>query len=262
MKTEAIGIIIVGFILCTGCIEQTEETESKRDNTICIACWNLQTFGPTKAADKDLITYYADHIDDYDICILQEVRDKSGEAIETLAEELPGYTYIESSREGSTSYKEQYVAFYNDKVTVRYTDDYSISYSALFERPPWRIGFQANNWTWDIYTIHTQPENVDQELSNLENIVQDKDEEIIIIGDLNADGSYYNEKERKHLNDWLWIIGNAVDTTVAQNDYTYDRIIVNEKVENNYQSWGVMKDVNTEQSDHYLIYACFNSQVS
>lgn len=260
MNKEIVFTCLCLCLCIAGCTQQQDEPAAPTD--ISIACWNLQTFGPTKASDADLMTYYADAIDDHDVVILQEIRDKSGEAIEVLANNLPEYTYRLSERAGSTSYKEQYAVFYTDEVTLEFTDDYTTSYQHLYERPPWRLRFRANNWSWTIYTIHTQPENAEQEIDNLETLVQDTTGDTIIIGDLNADGSYYDESPRKHLTDWLWIIGNGVDTTVAANDYTYDRIIINEAAENNYKNWGVMKEVTDDQSDHYLIYAIFDSTIS
>ncbi len=72
----------------------------------------------------------------------------------------------------------------------------------------------------------------------------------IIIGDLNADGSYYNEENIMHFTDWNWVITNDIDTTVGASDNTYDRVIINEACENNYFSSDVMDEVNKEQSDH------------
>jgi hypothetical protein len=79
----------------------------------------------------------------------------------------------------------------------------------------------------------------------------------IILGDLNADGSYYDENNITHFKSWSWIVENKVDTTVAKSNNTYDRIIINEATKNNFLEIGVIDDITIDQSDHYLVYAIF-----
>lgn len=228
---------------------------------ITIASWNLQIFGVKKASNETLLNYYADKIDDYDVCIIQEIRDKTGTAIQKLAAKLPQYHYIISQRAGTTSSKEQYAIFYDDKVMLISYHDYTPELQDEFERPPLEAEFKANNWTFTLYTIHTKPSNVYQELTNLENLVDNPNKDTIILGDLNADGSYYDEDNIQHFTNWDWVITNDMDTTVAASNNTYDRIIINQYAENNFIKAGVMKDVTSDESDHYLIYAVFNVSV-
>lgn len=52
--------------------------------------------------------------------------------------------------------------------------------------------------------------------------------DIICVGDFNADGSYYDEGTYTATfpsNEYHWLIGNGEDTTVAVNEYTYNRIV-------------------------------------
>ncbi|MDD3493239.1 MAG: PKD domain-containing protein, partial [Candidatus Thermoplasmatota archaeon] len=158
-----------------------------------IACWNLQRFGPTKASNDTLLDYYADKFDDYDLFIVQEITDASGTAIVALADKLPQYSYIISTRAGTTSYKEQYAIFYTSRATMVSQYDWIPEKQDEFERPPFQATFTVNNWTFTLYTIHTQPDSVSLELTNLENIIGVPTGDTIVIGDLNADGSYYDE---------------------------------------------------------------------
>lgn len=231
------------------------------EGNITIASWNLQIFGVTKASNETLLNYYADKIDDYDICVIQEIRDKSGTAIQKLAAKLPEYHYIISQRAGTTSSKEQYAIFYDDKVTLISYHDYTPELQDEFERPPLEAEFKANNWTFTLYTIHTKPDNVYQELTNLENLIGEPDGDTIILGDLNADGSYYDEDNIQHFTTWHWVITNDMDTTVAASNNTYDRIIINQYAENNFIEAGVMNDVTPDESDHYLVYGVFRTNV-
>jgi len=231
----------------------------ENNSNFSIACWNLQIFGPTKGSNETLLDYYADKFDDYDLFIVQEIRDKSGEAIKALASRLPAYNYVLSERAGRSSVKEQYAVFYNSRATLVSTHDYTPAEQDDFERPPYRATFTVNNWTFTLYTIHVDPDVVPTELSNLETIVGSPTEDTIVIGDLNADGSYYDEKNRVHFTTWNWVITNDMDTTAAASDNTYDRIIINTAATNNFLSAGVMDDVTSDQSDHYLVYAVFNT---
>lgn len=52
---------------------------------------------------------------------------------------------------------------------------------------------------------------------------------IMILGDFNADGAYVTKKKMKRIRirsdeDFHWLIGDDVDTTASlSNDYSYDR---------------------------------------
>jgi PKD repeat protein len=227
---------------------------------VSIACWNLQVFGPTKGSNDTLLTYYADKLDDHDIFIIQEIRDISGVAITNLAAKLPGYDYIISERAGTTSSKEQYAVFYNTRSTLVSQHDYQPTHQHEFERPPLEVTFTVDNWTFTLFTIHVKPSNVAAELTNLENITGNPGTDTFVIGDLNADGSYYDEDNIVHYTTWDWVITNDMDTTVAASDNTYDRIIINEHCDNNFMHAGVMDEVTADQSDHYLVYAVFSTE--
>jgi len=265
-KILSIFLIVLMISTFTGCFGEGVTTYSNEDNTnmigrnISIACWNLQIFGPSKALNDTLLDYYAEKLNDFDIFIVQEIRDESGDAIKTLALKFPEHQYILSDRAGQSSSKEQYAVFYNNQATLIELYDYQAEYQEDMQRPPLKVTFKSNNWTFTLFTIHTQPNNVPGELLVLEKIVGEPLVDTIILGDLNADGSYYDEENINHFIDWNWIINNDIDTTVAKSDNTYDRIIINEATENNLISFGVMDDVNSGVSDHYLVYGYFYNE--
>jgi len=257
--------LLISIIFC-GCIVDNLDNndlshyETKvNDDNISIAIWNLQIFGLSKASNETLLNYYTEKLDKYDIFIIQEIRDSSGNAIEILAERFPDYKYIISNRAGQSSSKEQYAIFYTEKATLIDFYDYQAEYQQDLQRPPLKTTFISHNWTFTIFTIHTQPDSVPGELSILEDIVGNPLGDTIILGDLNADGSYYDENNIVHFISWNWVVTNNIDTTVAKSDNTYDRIIINRATENNFHSIGVMDDVTSDQSDHYLIYAIFTN---
>lgn len=269
VKIIALTLVILIIIFSIGCIEYDDSNNTNQDVTddhlvttgenISIACWNLQIFGPSKASNETLLDYYTDKLNGYDVFIVQEIRDASGTAIELFAEEFPDYQYIITNRAGQSSSKEQYAVFYNDQLNLVDSYDYQADYQEEMQRPPFKTTFTSNNWSFTLYTIHTQPDNVSNDLSVLEMIVGNPADDAIILGDLNADGSYYDEENIQHFTSWNWVISNDIDTTVASSDNTYDRIIINNATLNNFVSSGVMDDVNSDQSDHYLVYAVFNN---
>ena len=258
--------ILVSISFC-GCIFENIDNNiinpakpKDTGSSISIACWNLQVFGTSKASNETLLAFYAEKLDDYDIFILQEIRDASGTAIQILAEKFPEYQYIISDRSGKSSSKEQYAVFYNDNTTLIESYDYQDEYQQVMQRPPLKATFISNNWSFTLYTIHTQPDNVSDELTVLETIIDNPLNDTIILGDLNADGRYYNEDDIEHFTDWKWVVSNYIDTTVATSNNTYDRIIINDATENNFISARVMNDVKKDQSDHYLVYATFTNE--
>lgn len=264
-------LVLIITVILVGCIEDLQRDNSNGiisddsnetvSQNISIACWNLQVFGPSKSSNESLLEYYSEKLDEYDIFIIQEIRDASGDAIETIAMEFPEYQYIMSNRAGQSSSKEQYAVFYNEHATLIESYDYQLEYQDDMQRPPLKCTFISNNWTFTIYTVHTQPDNVAGELSILETIIGNPTSDTLIIGDLNADGGYYDEDEIQHFKNWDWVITNDLDTTVAVSDNTYDRIIINDAAENNLLSAGVMDEVNKDQSDHYLVYGYFNNKL-
>jgi len=241
--------------------ENSFSEEQNNDSSVSIACWNLQIFGPSKAANESLLAYYANCIDAYDITIVQEIRDASGDAIKKLASYLPTYDYVISSRAGQTMSKEQYAVFYNQRINLLSTQDYTTAYQNQMNRPPFRIMFSVNNWTCNLYTAHTDPDTVSEDFTILEDILLDETNDTILIGDLNADGSYYDEDHISHFTNWNWIIPNNTDTTVATSNNTYDRIIVNNAAYDNIIDYGIMDRVSKTQSDHYLIYGIFHTTI-
>jgi len=261
---SAYGIYTVTLVVDDGLandMEQMNITLSSATN-FSIASWNLQIFGQTKASNDSLLSYYANKLDDYDLFIIQEIRDKAGTAIQKLADKLPKYDYIISKRAGTTSSKEQYAVFYDSRAALISYHDWTDEKQNEFERPPLEVKFTVKKWIFTIYTIHTKPDNVTNELTNLENLIGEPSSDVLVIGDLNADGSYYDENSREQFASWDWVITNDMDTTVAASNNTYDRIIINNAVENNFISTGIMKDVTKGESDHYLIYAIFDPSVA
>jgi len=138
------------------------------------------------------------------------------------------------------------------------------------------VTFRSNTGTFDavLILIHTKPDDAKNEIDELDNVVKyaksiyHGQENYIIMGDFNADGSYFNEKGDSALksDDYIWLIGNEVVTTTKTQN-TYDRIVItkslapyftnNSGVFNYSAEYGLNETETYAVSDHYPVYADF-----
>lgn len=93
------------------------------------------------------------------------------------------------------------------------------------------------------------------------------EQDFIVMGDLNADGAYFDEAGTSSLSGsgYYWVIDDSVDTTTKSTDYTYDRIIVTDSAVSDLSGdagvyrfdieYGLSGDETVAVSDHYPVYA-------
>jgi len=85
-----------------------------------------------------------------------------------------------------------------------------------------------------LIAIHVDPDTVVKELKALADVHKAvarhwNTENIVIMGDFNADSRYISLKNldslklRSDKDTFTWLIGDEVDTTTTDTDYTYDR---------------------------------------
>jgi deoxyribonuclease-1-like protein len=152
----------------------------------------------------------------------------------------------------------------------------------VFEREPYIANFKSNNFDFTLVGIHNKPDNAKQEIADLDTVVSNtlaanpNEKDIIILGDFNADGSYFNEKDStnpfKSLK-YSWVISNDMDTMV-KTDWTYDRIVMtdstlkSEYIPNSasvfyYDQKYNLADKNfvADILDHYPVYAEFRTDL-
>ena len=255
---------------------------------ISVSAFNIQIFGQSKAAKADVMDVLAKTIRNYDIVGVQEIRDASGTSLPALVALINSgtdengrpynYDYVVSDRLGRSTSKEQYAYIY-DKNTVYVASEplvYPEPDGDTFEREPYMVTFRSNTGTFDavLILIHTKPEDAKNEIDGLDAVVQyaksiyHGQNNYIVMGDFNADGSYFNESGPSALksDEYIWLIGNdVVTTTKTQN--TYDRIVITKSLEpyftnnsgvfNYTAEYGLNQTQTTAVSDHYPIYAEF-----
>jgi endonuclease/exonuclease/phosphatase family metal-dependent hydrolase len=248
--------------------------------TIRVFSFNIQIFGKAKMSKPDVVNILADIVSLADVIAIQEVRTASLEPVEQFMRLLPArYAYVIGPREGRGSSKEQYWMIY-DKYKVRvlaaetWSDDEDI-----FERDPFAVFFQTlDKFDFILINNHIQPGNAYAEISALPKVVDYyrrrwNETDIVLAGDFNADGSYYDERYLRDVfpeDQYRIVISNEYDTSVADSENTYDRIIITKSAVEDYSgNCGVLyfdelyhfdqyrirpRDV----SDHYPIWAEFS----
>lgn len=245
----------------------TPSKVSALNQSITIANWNLQIFGMTKAEDLDLLKAYANIIDDYDIIFVQEIRDATEIAFPRLCAFLPEYECEMSSRAGRTSSKEQYGVIYHKNMDIELVElkDYNPDSQDRWERPPIAVTFDQYGYEFVVFNIHTKPEDVENELMYLEDVADEfpqADYNTMIIGDLNADCSYYSELYEDDFDDWHWLVQDWERTNMGQIPCAYDRIILNDDMFDEYLNYGIRTSgIDNTLSDHYLVWVEIDSSV-
>ncbi|KAM6976973.1 deoxyribonuclease-1-like 1 [Aplochiton taeniatus] len=233
------------LLLCLVCVCGVQTTLFR------ICAFNVQSFGESKSANADVMDTLVRIISRCDICLLQEVRDNKQKAIPALMDALNthntkyDYASVASERLGrSVTYQEQYVFLYRTKtVTVtgqyQYPDTLPENMDA-FSREPFVVRFKAPKTEVKEFVLvpqHTTPANATKEIDALYDVFLDiksrwKTENVMFLGDFNADCGYVAKKNRKHVRlisdpTFVWLIGDETDTTVREStNCAYDRIVV------------------------------------
>lgn len=280
---ELIVASLIVATLATGTVLVGPETSEVKE--INIAAFNIQIFGKSKRGKPEVMSPLRDIAHEFDLIVVQEVRDASLTTADVFldfinAEADLTYDMLEGNRLGRTNSKEQYVIYYipaKIRFLHAYTwpDDHDV-----FEREPLIATFQADNFDFTLVVCHIKPDDVEEELLELENIVSyileanPEEEDIILLGDFNADGSYLNEARLPEIfptENYQIVITDDMDT-MTTSDNTYDRIILMEPTfsfEYIEDSADVYKfdlelgiyneELIQDVSDHYPVFAKFKT---
>ncbi|MDR1248862.1 MAG: endonuclease [Treponema sp.] len=250
--------------------------------TIKLFSFNMQIFGVSKAANNEVTAILADIVSRSSVTAVQEVRSVDIGPVTRFMRMLPPqYAFLLGPREGRSSSKEQYWIIY-DSSKMRLLDERTWpDPEDIFERNPLGAWFQTSG-TFDFILIntHIQPSNAVREIAALPEVARYYQElwgetDVALVGDFNADGSYYNENDLTNLfpeEAYRIIIGNDYDTTLAASDNTYDRIVITASAIEDYAgACGVLRfddeydfsalSIQPRQvSDHYPVWAEFYTE--
>uniref|UniRef100_A0A3Q2QSG8 Deoxyribonuclease-1 n=1 Tax=Fundulus heteroclitus TaxID=8078 RepID=A0A3Q2QSG8_FUNHE len=253
-----------------------------------VAAFNVRNLGRHKVTDKMVSHYLTEIISQYSVIVILEVVDKSGKAMELLLRKLNSaadheYDMICSSSLGRNTYKEQFVCFYRAdevKLTAQYQyEDNQVGDEDAFAREePFILRFRCPSTVIKdlvLIPVHTKPDDSEKELDELYDVVKAvrrkwKTDNIMILGDFNADGRYLSKTKKKSIrissDPFYWLIDDDVDTTTSNcNDNTYDRIVVygekmldavipdSAKSFNFQEEFGLTDEEAEDISDHYPV---------
>jgi deoxyribonuclease-1-like protein len=268
-----------------------DETEGAPEPTpeeasIKVAAFNIQVFGKSKRGKPEVMEVLVDVAREFDVMLVQEIRDSSGETAPAYLELINGegasYAYVESERLGRTTSKETY-AIYWDTETVEYLEGSAHVYNDtddVFEREPYVASFRSGGFDFTLVGVHVKPDDADNEIGNLTAVVasvleSDPDErDVIVMGDFNADGGYFDEDGPSPFKgvDYHWVIENSYDT-MTKTDWTYDRIVLlNGTYLGEYvagsctvfyfdAAYGLGQELTEDVSDHFPVYAVYRTDL-
>ncbi|KAM7005491.1 deoxyribonuclease 1 like 4, tandem duplicate 1 isoform 2-T2 [Tautogolabrus adspersus] len=254
-----------------------------------VAAFNIQKFGKNKVSDPKVLNILVKIISRYDIIVILEVVDASGESVKTLINALNTsnrehhYTLKISSRLGRTRYKEQFMFLYRDDLvdlvgSYQFDDEVTEGLD-VFARDPYILRFRCLNTVLKdlvMIPVHTKPDDSEKELDELYDLFQHvkrkwRTDNVMILGDFNADGLYVSKKEMKDIRirsdkNFHWLIADDVDTTASnKNNHTYDRIVVygddmlqavvpnSAKPFNFQKAYSLSQEQALDVSDHYPV---------
>ena len=228
---------------------------------LVIGSWNVQNYGPSKAAVPTIMDELSKVIMHFDVIFIQEMPTATtsvtcaGHASMAPSDCLLarlndadragplGYSLLPSSTSGSGGNAEKYACYYKtSKITVltSYLADAAvpaITPAITFTRPPFIVRLKAGSLDFFVVSIHTTPDNVltrseINQLPYVANYLAPTDADIIILGDFNSGSTYFTPST-----DWTPYFNNfttsgyanyiteTMDTTVSTgNTYTYDRM--------------------------------------
>uniref|UniRef100_A0A8C7F2X2 Deoxyribonuclease n=1 Tax=Oncorhynchus kisutch TaxID=8019 RepID=A0A8C7F2X2_ONCKI len=215
-----------------------------------VASFNIQKFGKRKLSNPNTLATLVKIVSRYDIILILEVVDERGTSVKKFLEDLnkankkQHYTLQISTRLGRDKYKEQFMFLYRDDLvdlvgSWQYEDN-QVGDVDAFAREPYILRFKCLNTVLEdlvLIPVHTKPDDSAKELDELYDVFLEvkkkwKTDNVMILGDFNADGSYLSKKGMKAIRirsdkKFHWLIEDDVDTTAnTGNDNTYDRWIV------------------------------------
>jgi endonuclease/exonuclease/phosphatase family metal-dependent hydrolase len=253
-----------------------------RPETIRIASFNIQVFGENKLNKPGVMNVIVEVVRDHAIVAIQEVRCESQSLLPLFVQMLNAqgrkYDYAIGPRLGRTSSKEQY-AFVFDTQQVEMDRRYVYTVhdrGDRLHREPFVAKFRARGpppeeaFTFTLVNVHTDPDEVAQELDALESVlraVSDADpseDDVILLGDLNASSRQLGRLSR--MPGLVAAIGEAKTNT--RQTKQYDNILFHREATCEHTGRGGIVDLMRvfkldlkqalEVSDHLPIWAEFS----
>nr|XP_020470686.1 deoxyribonuclease-1-like isoform X2 [Monopterus albus] len=210
-----------------------------------ICSYNVQRFGPNKMANHRIRYTLTRVVSRCDICLLQNVVDPTGEAINSLLSSLNRrdkyrYQSVSSGSLGNSSADMQQYVFLYRAQSVAVTGRYQYENNQSFVRPPFVVQFHSNKTEikdFILVPLHSDPDRAVQEIDQLYEVFQAvikkwNNKNVMFLGDFHAACAYVTRSDKINIRlftntNFTWLIGDKVDTTVmGKVSCAYDRIVV------------------------------------
>ena len=283
-QSQSGGLKGLSLTSLLGSSTSTDPPPTRAGDTIRIATFNIQVFGESKLNDPDAMQVIVAILKNFDVIAIQEVRAVSQDILPQLMAMLNAdgrfYDYAIGPRLGRTNSKEQY-AFVFDTQTVEmsryqlYTVD---DPDDLLQREPLVGWFRARGpapeqaFTFSLVTIHTDPDETDQELDVLDDVffkVRDDqrrgEDDVILLGDLNAKAT--NLRQVGQIKGLVKVVTGETPTNTLHNAQ-YDNILFHDAATTEFTGRGgvfdFLRDYNLtlqqaqRVSDHLPVWAEFS----
>lgn len=277
------NVLVLILVLITSCGGVSTPPNGDSLSDVKVGAFNVQIFGQSKINKPEVVQQLVKIIKNYDLILIQEIRDASGSSIYTLLTELnkdtDDYSLIVGSRVGRSSSKEQHAFFYKRSLLKVIGTYETPDYYDVFEREPFNVLFQHNYSSEKFIAtgIHIKPTDAPSEINALYSHFTEVSNHFsssnsIILGDMNADCTYLSNAEFYSLyftgdSFFKWEFqknGGVNDTTVSNTTCTYDQIItagdLKYKVKKNTQhifkfdnEYSLSQPQALEISDHYPV---------
>jgi len=285
---------IVGLVAATGCnveqvLEQLPEgapgtiaSKPQLEEPIRLASFNIQVFGQSKMDKPEVMKVLTQVVKSFDVVAVQELRSKEQDVVPRWLEMINAdgsrWASLVGPRLGRTTSKEQYVFLYNTaKIELIEKSDFTINDPHdLLHREPHVASFRtrvegAEPFSFTLINIHTDPDEVDEELDALGEVyevVRDanpNEDDVILLGDLNTDYTDFGALGRVP-GIFATVQGTPTNT---RKDKSYDNIVFDQRRTTEFTGQAGVLDLMaafkmTEEqaldvSDHLPVWATFSS---
>ena len=230
------------------------------DRPLLIASFNIQVLGQSKMGKPDVVSQIGDIIRRFDMVAIQEIRSKEPDVLPRLLEQVNAagahYSFLIGPRLGRSVSKEQY-AFVFDTDRVEY-DPGSIGTISdpddLLHREPFVARFRAKttdpsrSFTFWLVNIHTDPDEVPEELNALADVFQvmqrnrSDEDDVILLGDLNAAPAQFGPL--REIAGMRWSVEGVPTNT--RRTKTYDNLLFNTLSTREYTGRSGVLDMQSE----------------
>jgi endonuclease/exonuclease/phosphatase family metal-dependent hydrolase len=266
--------------------------DNRSSETIRIATFNIQFFGPSKVSDPQIMQTLARIVSQFDVVAIQEVRNSQVSPVAELVGLLRasganyGSSVSEPIGEGDR-YKEAYAfVFDQNRIALRPDSAYVVQDPGqLMSREPMVASFETRTGTADgrapfrftLINVHTSPSEVaNNAVINEMNVLDDVfasvrnyeyavsgEEDYIMLGDLNVDTENLRE-----LGQIPGVFSVAGDTrTNTRRTQTYDHILIDRNMTQEFtgrygvldlqNTFGISEEEALKISDHQPLWAEF-----